>query len=331
METAHLVHPTITVGNYIVDGWRLKPRRTRILAAGGNNTTNVRLLINNNNVVVQQRLLPIKSASKVDVERLMNILHQDLLHVFDDDHIFDLMVYDKNIKFQDPITKFDNIIGYLFYIDMLKLVFTPNVHIHWIKQTGSYEITTRWAVEMTISFLPWKPSLVITGTSVIGINPTNGKFCSHVDYWDSIDNNDYFSLEGFMDIIKQLHTCNNSPELEAPKYQILKRTATYEVRRYSPFISVKTQSGKLARSTGFNDEAGLPDPNKNDVSCLRSIQGGFAAVLKFSGKHTEDIVRAKQKLLRSSLLLDGLKPKDGRVPDRYNDLLGTVSPMKVGK
>lgn len=33
---------------------------------------------------------------------------------------------------------------------------------------------------MKFVILPWKPELVFTGTSVMGINPENGKFCSHV-------------------------------------------------------------------------------------------------------------------------------------------------------
>ena len=33
---------------------------------------------------------------------------------------------------------------------------------------------------MKFILLPWKPELVFTGTSVMGINPDTGKFCSHV-------------------------------------------------------------------------------------------------------------------------------------------------------
>ncbi|KAJ0515406.1 putative SOUL heme-binding protein [Helianthus annuus] len=122
-------------------------------------------------------------------------------------------------------------------------------------------------MEMTFSLLPWKPVLVFTGTSVMGVNPENGKFCSHVvravfapdlkthDYWDSIKNNEYFSTEALMDLIKQLRIYK-TPDLETPKYQILKRTAAYEVRKYSPFVIVETQSDKLAGNTGFNDVAG---------------------------------------------------------------------------
>lgn len=76
------------------------------------------------------------------------------------------------------------------------------------------------------------------------------------------------------------------------------------------------------------DMESLPDPNKEDVS-LRSVQGGFAAVLKFSGKPMEDIVREKEKLLRSSILSDGLKPKDGCLLARYNDPGRTKSFMMV--
>lgn len=62
----------------------------------------------------------------------------------------------------------------------------------------------------------------------------------------------------------------------------------------------------------------LPDPNQEDIS-LRKVEGGIAAVLKFSGKPTEGIVAEKEKILRSSLLRDGLKPKTGCLLARYND------------
>lgn len=359
MATAHLSGTIIRpISCNYVTRRRLKPPgnsvffikkfRNRALV---DNITRIRLSL------VEQ--IPPKS-SKVDVEQLVDFLYEDLPHLFDDQGI-DRTAYDEQVKFRDPITKHDSISGYLFNIAMLKLVFSPNFQLHWVRQTGPYELTTRWTMEMTFSLLPWKPLLVFTGTSVMGINPENGKFCSHVDYWDSIKNNDYFSSEGLVDLIKQLRIYK-TPDLETPKYQILKRTAVYEVRKYSPFIIVETQSDKLAGSTGFNDVAGyifgknsrgekiamttpvftqafdpemskmsiqivlpsdkdmksLPDPNKEEVG-LRSVEGGFAAVLKFSGKPTEDIVREKEKLLRSSILLDGLKPKDGYLLARYND------------
>lgn len=62
----------------------------------------------------------------------------------------------------------------------------------------------------------------------------------------------------------------------------------------------------------------LPDPNAETIS-LKKMEEGIAAVLKFSGKPTEDVVLEKEKLLRSSLIRDGLKPKTGCMLARYND------------
>ncbi|XP_025701706.1 uncharacterized protein [Arachis hypogaea] len=306
---------------------------------------------------------------RLDTQALVEFLYDDLPHLFDDQGI-DESAYDEGVIFRDPITKHDSLSGYLFNISLLRTLFRPLFQLHWVKQTGPYEITTRWTMVMKFILLPWKPELVFTGTSVMGINPENGKFCSHVDYWDSIEKNDYFSLEGLLDVVKQLRIYK-TPDLETPRYQILKRTANYEVliffnlqqvRQYNPFIIVETTGDKLSGSKGFNDVAGyifgknsttekipmttpvftqaiddelskvsiqivlpvdtetasLPDPNQETVS-LRKIEGGIAAVLKFSGKPTEDIVREKERTLRSNIIRDGLKPQMGCLLARYND------------
>ncbi|XAR66947.1 hypothetical protein NMG60_11013337 [Bertholletia excelsa] len=301
---------------------------------------------------------PPKSA--VDVERLVDFLCLDLPHLFDDQGI-DRTAYDDRVKFRDPITKHDTIGGYLFNIALLKKLFRPDFQLHWVKQTGPYEITTRWTMVMRFILLPWKPELVFTGTSVMDINPETKKFCSHVDYWDSIKNNSYFSTEGLLDVIKQLRIYK-TPDLETPKYQILKRTANYEVRKYSPFVVVETDGDKLSGSTGFNSVSGyifgknstnekipmtapvftqtfdnemskvsiqivllsdkemgsLPNPNEEALN-LRKVEEGIAAVSKFSGKPTEEVVFEKEKALRCSLIRDGLRPKAGCLLARYND------------
>ncbi|KAJ1435134.1 SOUL heme-binding protein [Sesbania bispinosa] len=298
--------------------------------------------------------------SSFDMQELVAFLNDDLPHLFDDQGI-DKTAYDERVIFRDPITKHDNLSGYLFNIALLKTLFRPQFQLHWVKPTGTNEITTRWTMVMKFALLPWKPELVFTGTSVMGINPENGKFCSHVDFWDSIEKNDYFSFEGLLDVIKQLRIYK-TPDLESPKYQILKRAANYEVRQYNPFIVVETNGDKLSGSTGFNDVAGyifgknstaekipmttpvftqavdadlskvsiqivlpldketksLPNPNQETVT-LRKVEGGIAAVMKFSGKPTEDIVREKEKTLRSNIIKDGLKPQLGCLLARYND------------
>lgn len=62
----------------------------------------------------------------------------------------------------------------------------------------------------------------------------------------------------------------------------------------------------------------LPIPNQETVR-LREVEGGIAAVMKFSGKPTEDIVREKEKILRSNIINDGLNPQPGCLLARYND------------
>ncbi|CAN8265816.1 unnamed protein product [Cochlearia groenlandica] len=195
-----------------------------------------------------------ETSSTVDMVNLVGFLYEDLPHLFDDQGI-DRTAYDERVKFRDPITKHDTIKGYLFNISLLKNLFTPLFQLHWAKQTGPYEITTRWTMVMKFVVLPWKPELVFTGTSIMCVNPDTKKFCSHLDLWDSINNNDYFSLEGLVDVFKQLRIYK-TPDLETPKYQILKRTSNYEVRMYEPFIVVETNGDKLSGSTGFNNVAG---------------------------------------------------------------------------
>ncbi|KAJ9538972.1 hypothetical protein OSB04_031705 [Centaurea solstitialis] len=264
MDTAHLPGTIIrpNSGNDVTHR-RLKPPGNSVFFL--KQFRNRALLDNNNNSNNRSRIIRLSlveqippKSTKIDVERLVDFLYEDLPHLFDDQGI-DRTAYDEQVKFRDPITKLDGISCYLFNIALLKLVFSPNFELHSVKKLGDlqlkglsgnvricgtpldyspkehsvrekggpYELTTRWTVEMTFSLLPWKPLLVLTGTSVMGINPENGKFCSHVDYWDSLKNNEYFSSEGLVDLIKQLQIYK-TPDLETPKYKILKRTATYE-------------------------------------------------------------------------------------------------------
>nr|ABK24599.1 unknown [Picea sitchensis] len=188
------------------------------------------------------------------MRELTAFLEKDLPHLFDEQGI-DRRMYDKSVEFKDPITQYDSLEGYLFNIQLLRWLFGPLFELHSVKQTGPNEITTRWTMTMNFRLLPWNPELVFTGTSVMSVNPETGKFCRHVDYWDSIKNNEYFSFEGLIDVLKQLRIYK-TPDLETPKYQILKRTADYEVRKYEPFIVVDTKGDKLTGSSGFNNVTG---------------------------------------------------------------------------
>ena len=70
---------------------------------------------------------------KVNAERLVGFLYDDLPHVFDDQGI-DRTAYDELLKFRDPITKLDTLSGFLFNIALLKTLFRPELQLHWVKQ-----------------------------------------------------------------------------------------------------------------------------------------------------------------------------------------------------
>ncbi|XP_043726191.1 uncharacterized protein LOC122672767 [Telopea speciosissima] len=365
---AHLSDPIFPP----VSGFRWSPRRLTIQTAPGVSLRRFTHSKHGNTAFDSRRpnmkwalklslveQIPPKSTT-IDINRLVEFLYDDLPHLFDDQGI-DRTMYDELVRFRDPITKHNTVDGYLFNIALLKILFQPDFQLHNAKQTGPCEITTRWTMVMKFMLLPWKPELVFTGISIMGINPETQKFCSHVDIWDSIENNDYFSVEGLWDVIRQLRIYK-TPDLESPKYQILKRIANYEVRKYSPFVIVETKGDKLSGSSGFNYVTGyifgknssmekipmttpvftqaydselsnisilvvlplerdlnsLPDTSQDEVS-LRKVDGGIAAVTKFSGRPTEEIVHEKEKALRSALLRDGLIPKKGCLLARYND------------
>lgn len=185
----------------------------------------------------------ISIGQRFNIQDKVEFLREDLTHLFDDQGI-NASEYDSVVDFRDPITKYSTLGGYLFNIAMLKNVFSPIFELHDIKATGDYEVTSRWT--MTLSFILaqktpvgkwWDPKLVFTGTSIYVYNPENLKIFRHIDTWDSVDNQEFFSVEAFGDFFRQLLTFYTTPRgLETPKYTILRRARDYEVRRYEPYI-----------------------------------------------------------------------------------------------
>ncbi|KAK8948837.1 hypothetical protein KSP39_PZI006031 [Platanthera zijinensis] len=64
---------------------------------------------------------------------LINFLRHDLPHLFDKQGI-NRSMYDFAIRFHDPITKHDNIDGYLFNIRLLKLLFSPDLQLYHMRK-----------------------------------------------------------------------------------------------------------------------------------------------------------------------------------------------------
>eukprot|EP00873_Tetraselmis_striata_P018133 jgi/Tetstr1/438397/TSEL_026963.t1 len=177
------------------------------------------------------------------VQEMMELLEEDLPHLFDDQGI-DESMYGDVVDFQDPITKYDSLQGYLFNIKMLRSVFNPEFILHGMWQSGPNEITSRWTMNMEIGvnkYSPfrniWDPKLTFTGLSIYTMDDISGKIVKHIDYWDAINNQQFLSLEAVMHLASQVSNLKRTPpDLKGPEYTILKKFATYEVREYAPYL-----------------------------------------------------------------------------------------------
>jgi hypothetical protein len=201
------------------------------------------------------------SSSSSTISNLIAILKEDLTHLFEDQGI-DPSLYDPQVSFEDPITKYSSLSGYLFNIQMLRRIFSPTFTLHDIKQTNTWEITTRWTMSMKpgvngvnpFSIIGYEPQLTFTGTSVMGVNPETGRFNSHVDTWDAIDNQRYLSFEAVGHLMNQLGDLKKAPKgLASPLYSVLKKRAMYEIRRYAPFAVAETNM--KGQGSGMSIEA----------------------------------------------------------------------------
>lgn len=192
------------------------------------------------------------------LSEMSSFLEEDLKHLFDEKGI-DKSIYADDVAFEDPITKYSSISGYLYNIQMLRYLFTPEFFLHDIYEVNESTLETRWTMNMKLRVLPWQPDLTFTGTSQYEFDLKTKKVVRHSDTWDSIDDQEYFSMEGLRDLVKQASNLQQTPELETPKYTTLKRLADYEVRRYESYLVCETgtSSKDVTTGDGFNTLAGF--------------------------------------------------------------------------
>ena len=95
------------------------------------------------------------------------------------------------------ITKYDSLKGYLFNIAFLKNAFDPHFYCHDIWASDEVTVTSRWTMEMTLAIplLNIKRPLSFTGTSAYVFDPDSGRIIMQIYKWDSIDNQEFFSIE----------------------------------------------------------------------------------------------------------------------------------------
>lgn len=295
---------------------------------------------------------------------LAEFLKEDLTHLFDAQGI-DTSKYDQEVDFQDPITQYSTLSGYLFNIQMLRRVFSPKFILHDVKQTGPLELTTRWTMSMKpgvngvnpFSFV-WDPTLTFTGTSIMSVNPSTGRFNRHIDTWDAVKDQKYLSFEAVGHLMKQLGDVKKAPpNLASPEYTVLKKKKDYEIRKYDAFPIIETTmkgdgqafnslagylfgknetKEKMEMTTPvFNDMAGgrmqfyvdkqegaLPAPTDASV-VTKDSPGGTYAVSTFGGLATEGQVKEEEQALRRALELDGISLSSSASKDcllaRYNE------------
>jgi hypothetical protein len=200
------------------------------------------------------------AANKLMQEK-MDLVKQDFQYCWK--HTLTRENFVDDMYFEDPISKYTNYIGYKANIVFLRNFLAPIYEIWDIKQDpdNEWEMLVRWSFTMQFWFnrwLPtkviWDPRLVFTGITVLGVDPKTGKFNKHVDLWDSNQNNKFFSVEGFVFVLRQMINFSKPPNLPTPEFAILKKYKAYEIRRYKPFLIAEVS--RSASGQGSEDPTG---------------------------------------------------------------------------
>lgn len=163
--------------------------------------------------------------------------------------------YDDDVSFTDPLMKINGIEKYQSNVDMLAgrnvlggLLFKEaSISLHNITNISPNQIMTRWTLRVTVKALPWSPTVRFTGVSIYTLDKNGAKICAQEDYWDSINlqKGKYIQkpfLDGLGDFFSQLQSESGNAEMAAPEmpYELLRRAARYEVRRYPRFVAAET-------------------------------------------------------------------------------------------
>ncbi|KAK9832958.1 hypothetical protein WJX74_002802 [Apatococcus lobatus] len=168
--------------------------------------------------------------------------------------------YASDFKFEDPVTRVTGLDQFASYLQLLRSVFAITFDVHSIKPKGATELVTRWTMTMKfkLGFAIYRPELVFTGQSFYGVDANTGIVRSQLDVWDATSNNTYPSLEGLAHVLRQLGNYKATPDLEGPRYKVLRSTKEYEIRKYDSYMVAETampMSSGPAEGSGFQDLA----------------------------------------------------------------------------
>lgn len=69
-----------------------------------------------------------------------------------------------------------------------------------------------------------------------------GKWNKHVDGWDCLEDQEFFSVEGFSFVMAQMLQVSKPPNRVTPEFMILKKYKDWEIRRYFQPLEILTYS-----------------------------------------------------------------------------------------
>ncbi|MBW4519742.1 MAG: DUF2358 domain-containing protein [Scytolyngbya sp. HA4215-MV1] len=119
------------------------------------------------------------------IDRLIQILRQDLPTLFEQDISYD--IYTQDIFFRDPVNTFKGKLNYRIIFWTLRFhgrLFFSELHfdLHEVKPLGKGGILANWTVRGTLR-VPWQAQIFFNGYSTYKLTPA-GLIDEHIDTWD---------------------------------------------------------------------------------------------------------------------------------------------------
>lgn len=191
------------------------------------------------------------------MQEALTFLESDLKRIFETGEITRSR-YSQKFLFEDPITSQNSVEGYQLYLRLLKSLFNVSFDLHKIAITGYDKVTARWTMGLEMWLLPWKPDLKFTGTATYTVDTNSGLITSHVDTWDSLERQQFLSLEAVVLVLQQFFKVQLTPNIESYKFTLLQKFKDFEIRSYPDYLVAETaqpMGAGPASGSGFNDLA----------------------------------------------------------------------------
>lgn len=166
--------------------------------------------------------------------------------------------YAQDFVFQDPLVQLEGTSQHQLQLTVFRTAFGIAFKVFACTPTDAATFTARWSMTCTLRLAPWRPPLVITGRSIINVDPLTGRLASQRDVWDAVADIQAPSVEAYLYILQQLTSLYTTPDLETPSYTVLCKQREYEVRLYDNYTVAATPMApgdRISGGSGFNELA----------------------------------------------------------------------------